>query len=87
MSVTPVQLFAAATYFIRLPKELSWSQKQPFHLGPPRRLGGPRANTKSGTSEMDCVRRGLGARPQEIVKILFIKYSELYYVMRIAHAH
>ena len=36
--------------------------------GPPRGLGGPRANAKSGAPQNGLCEGGLGARPQEILR-------------------
>ena len=40
------------------------------YTGPPRGLGGPRANTKSGAQQNGLCEGGLGARPQEILHAL-----------------
>ena len=40
--------------------------------GPPRGLGRPRANTKSGASQNGLCEGGLGAHPQEILRFYML---------------
>ena len=51
---------------------LSQSKLTVFQAGPPRGLLGPGANAKSGAHTIDCVRGGLGARPQEILRFYML---------------
>ena len=41
-----------------------------IYTGPPRRLGEPRASTKSGAPQNGLCEGGLGAHPQEILHAL-----------------
>ena len=54
--------------------------------GPPRGLWGPRANTKSGTPFIDCVRGVWGARPQEILRF-YLLWSVFWGLLRLLFAH
>ena len=53
-----------------------------WYAGPLRGLGGPRANTKSGTHKIDCGRRVWGHAPKEILRFKVL-WSVFWGLMRL----
>ena len=49
-----------------------YQKSQSLSSGPPRGLGEPRVNTKSGAPENGLCEGGLGARPQEILRFYML---------------
>ena len=59
-------------FLVVLSHKRFYQKSQSLSSGPPRGLGEPRANTKSGAPENGLCKGGLGAGPQEILRFYIL---------------